>query len=276
MSLGFCILLVSSAFFNCPLQAEDLPVGQSEVSGTIRVTGNGPEHFLLASLAQAFEDQYPTVSVDVFWHEHAKPIRMVELQETDIGVTGYTTPSLRSTAIARDGIAMITNFSNPVSEMSLSQLGDVLSGKTRYWSQVYEEAPEMKIKIVNRSDNQNIRQELLNVLGIKRIQRTARMVDQERHAINLVTGDLSAMSFVSMTPALRAKEDGVAINLLFIEKVEPEYQTVLDKTYPLQRPVVFVTQRNPTSLILAFEQFTLSPAGQRIIKANKYYPLNDE
>ena len=276
MSLGFCILLVSSAFFNCPLQAEEPPVRPSEVSGTLRVTGNGPEHFLLASLAQAFEDQYPTVSVDVFWHEHAKPIRMVELQETDIGVTGYTTPSLRSTAIARDGIAMITNFSNPVSEMSLSQLGDVLSGKTRYWSQVYEEAPEMKIKIVNRSDNQNIRQELLNVLGIKHIQRSARIVDQERHAINLVTGDLSAMSFVSMTPALRAREDGVAINLLFIEKIEPEYQTVLDKTYPLQRPVVFVTQRNPTSLILAFEQFTLSPAGQRIIKANKYYPLNDE
>ncbi len=276
MSFGLFLLFLSSALFNSPLQAEEPAVSPSELSGTLRVTGNGPERFLMASLAQAFESQYPTVSVDVFWHEHAKPIRMVELQESDIGVTGYTAPSLRSTTIARDGIAMITNFSNPVSELSLSQLADVLSGKTRYWSQVYEEAPEMKIKIVNRSDNQNIRQELLNVLGIRRIQRSARIVDQERHAINLVTGDLSAMSFVSMTPALRAREDGVAINLLFIEKVEPEYQTVLDKTYPLQRPVVFVTQTNPSSLILAFEQFTLSPAGQRIIKTNKYYPLNDD
>ena len=114
------------------------------------------------------------------------------------------------------------------------------------------------------------------MLGIKRIPRSARMIQLEQHAINAVAGDLSAISFVSMTKALRAREDGVAINLLFINKVEPEYQTVLDKTYPLQRPVVFITQPNPTPLIVAFEKFSLSPNGQRTIKANNYYSLSTE
>ena len=231
---------------------------------------------MLASLAQAFEEKHPEVSVDIFWHDNAKPIRTVELHEADIGVTGYKASHLRSTVVARDGIAVLTNFSNPISEMNLKQVADVFSGKIRFWSQVYEEAPEMKIKLVSRTDNQNIRQAFVDVLGIKRIPRTAKKIDQERHAINAVTGDLSAITFVSMTPALRAKEDGVAINLLFIEKIEPEYQTVLDKTYPLQRPVVFITQPDPAPLALRFEEFALSPKGQNIIRMNKYYPLDDE
>ncbi|MGB0909725.1 MAG: substrate-binding domain-containing protein [Nitrospirales bacterium] len=256
--------------------AKEASLEHTELAGTLRITGNGPEHHLLTSLAHAFEMHYPTVSVDIFWHENAKPIRTVELGEADMGITGYEDSSLRSTTVARDGIAVITNFSNPVSELSLKQMSAVFSGNTRFWSQVYEEAPEMKIKLVNRADNQNIRQGFVNMLGIKRIPRTARMIQLEQHAINAVAGDLSAITFVSMAKALRAREDGVAINLLFIEKVEPEYQTVLDKTYPLQRPVIFITQPHPTPIILAFEQFTLSSNGQRIIKANSYYALSTE
>ncbi|GJL61471.1 MAG: phosphate-binding protein [Nitrospirales bacterium] len=270
---SICILF-STAIWVHALPAQELSLNEPEVSGTLLITGNGPERHLVADLANAFEENHFSVSVDVFWHEHAKPIRTLELRETDIGVTGYQAPHLRSTVVARDGIAIVTNFSNPVSEMSLSQVAGVFSGEIRYWSQIYEEAPEMRIRLVNRTANQNIRQGLIDVLGITRIPRSAKMVDQERHAINTVTGDLAAITFVSMAPALRAKEDGVAINLMFIDKVEPEYQTVLDKTYPLQRPVVFTTRKDPTSLTLAFEQFALSPEGQRIVKANHYYPLD--
>ena len=274
--MTFMILLLATLAGIGTIYAEEPLGNRAGRSETILITGNGPERYLLTSLAQAFEEQHLSVAVDVFWHENAKPIRTVELHEADIGVTGYQAPHLRSTIVARDGIAILTNFSNPVSEMSLQQVANIFSGKIRYWSQVYEEAPEMRIKIVNRADNQNIRQGLLNKLGIKRIPRKARIMGLERHAINAVTGDLGAITFVSMAPALRAKEDGVAINLVFINKVEPEYQTVLDKTYPLQRPVVFVTQPNPKPLTLAFEKFVLSPEGQRIIKNNNYYPLSDE
>ncbi|GJL65185.1 MAG: phosphate-binding protein [Nitrospirales bacterium] len=272
--LLFINFLLASVVWTGALFAEVPSRNTSDLSGTILITGNGPERHLVSSLANAFEDKHFSVSVDVFWHENAKPIRTLELQEADIGVTGYLAPHLRSTVVARDGIAILTNFSNPVSEMALTQIAGVFSGKIRFWSQVYEEAPEMRIKLVSRTDNQNIRQGLVDVLGITRIPRSAKVVDQERHAINVVAGDLAAITFVSMTPALRAKEDGVAINLVFVNQVEPEYQTVLDKTYPLQRPVVFTTRNDPTPLALAFEQFALSPEGQRIVKTNHYYPLD--
>jgi phosphate transport system substrate-binding protein len=245
-------------------------------SKTILLSGNGPERYLMELLADAFEQQHPSVSVDFFWHPHAKPIRTIELGEADIAVTGEEVPSLRSTMIARDGIAVLTNFSNPVKEMTSDQLAEIFSGKLRYWSQVYEEAPQTKITLVNRSKNQNIRQGFEKQLKIPTgILPSAFRAETEQEAITMVSGNLEAITFVSITPALRAKEDGVAINLLFIDKIEPEVQTVLDKRYPIQRPVMLITSQQPSQEVLDFEQFILSPDGQRLIKKGKYYHLSD-
>ncbi len=245
-------------------------------SKTLLVSGNGPERYLLELLADAFEQKHPTISVDFFWHRNAKPLRTIELGEADIAVTGEEKPSFRSTMIARDGIAVLTNFSNPVKEISTAQLREVFSGKLRYWSQVYDEAPQTKIVLVNRSTNQNIRQGFEKQTQIPNgIPRSAYRAETEQEAITMVSGNLEAITFVSMTPALRAKEDGVAINLLFIDKIEPEVQTVLDKRYPLQRPVILVTNQQPSPEVLAFEQFVLSADGQRLIKMGKYYQLSD-
>ncbi len=227
-------------------------------------------------LAEAFEQKHPSISVDFFWHPNARPIRMLELGEADIAITGEKIPAMRSTMMARDGIAVLTNFSNPVKEMTSEQLAEVFSGKLRYWSEVYEEAPQTKIVLVNRSTNQNIRQGFEAQLRIpKGIPRTAYRAETEKEAITMVSGNLEAITFVSMTPALRAKEDGVAINLLFIDKVEPEVQTVLDKRYPLQRPIMLISNTQPSENVLAFEQFILSPEGQRLVKKGRYYQLSD-
>ena len=263
-----------------PVHSKESPTSEpplsdsSPISGTILIVGNGPERYLLEILAAEFESRHPSVSVDIFWHPNAKPIRTIELNEADIGITGEEVSSLRSTAIARDGIAVLTNFSNPVKEMTTQQVADVFSGKIRYWSQVYEEAPQTKIVLINRTTNENIRQGFEKTLGISDgIPRSAFRAGTEDEAIKAVSGNLEAITFVSMTPALRAKEDGVAINLLFINRVEPEVQTVLDNRYPLQRPVMLITNARPSPQALAFEQFALSREGQNLMRKGKFYPL---
>ena len=274
ISLG--LSLTPTSAMDSPLSKPEPPNNASHPSKTILVSGNGPERYLMEILAAAFEQRHPSISVDFFWHPHAKPIRTIELHEADIAVTGEAAPSLRSTMIARDGIAVLTNFSNPIKEMATTQLAEVFSGKLRYWSQVYEEAPQTKIILVNRSANQNIRQGFEKQLKIPNgILRSAYRAETEQEAITMVSGNLEAVTFVSMTPALRAKEDGVAINLLFIDEIEPEVQTVLDKRYPMQRPVMLITSQQPPAEVLAFEQFVLSQDGQRLIKKGKYYPLSD-
>ncbi len=275
----FCLFVLTSP---CTAQKTFSPKHRdahedSALSKTIRLAGNGPERYLMELLAAAFEEKHPSISVDFFWHPNAKPIRTIELGEADMAITGEEIPNFRSTMIARDGIAVLTNFSNPVKEITSKQLAQVFSGQLRYWSEVYEEAPQTKIVLVNRSTNQNIRQSFEAQLKItKGIPRSAFRAETEKEAITMVSGNLEAITFVSITPALRAKEDGVAINLLFIDKVEPEVQTVLDKRYPLQRPIMLITNKRPSNDVLAFEQFVLSPDGQRLIKKGRYYHLSDQ
>lgn len=264
-----------------PAHSKESPTSEplkdsTTISGTILIVGNGPERYLLELLASEFESRHPSMAVDFFWHPNAKPIRTIELNEADIGVTGEEARSLRSTMIGRDGIAVLTNFSNPIKEMTLQQVADVFSGKLRYWSQVYEEAPQTKIVLINRTPNENIRQGFEKTLHIPDgIPRSAYRAGTEDEAIKAVSGNLEAITFVSMTPALRAKEDGIAINLLFINRVEPEVQTVLDNRYPLQRPVMLITNSRPSHQVLAFEQFALSREGQNLMRKGKYYPLLD-
>ena len=276
IGIGFLcgLLLPVSIVYPRNSDGSDFPKDRSNATGTILIVGNGPERYLLEVLAAEFESGNPSISIDFFWHPNAKPIRTLELNEADIGITGEEIPTLRSTIIARDGIAVLTNFSNPVKELSMQQVADIFSGKIRYWSQVHEEAPQTKIVLISRTNNQNIRQGFEKQLNIPDgIPRSASRAENEDEAIKAVSGNLEAVTFVSMAPALRAKEDGVAINLQFINRVEPEIQTVLDNRYPLQLPVVLISNPNPSAQVLAFEEFVLSPKGQNLIQKGKYYPL---
>ena len=276
VAISLCFPFTQTFAIEPPVHQPHSTNNGSHPSETILVAGNGPERYLMEMLADAFEQRHPSIAVDFFWHSNAKPIRTIELHEADVAITGEEVPSLRSTMIARDGIAVLANFSYPIKEMTTTQLADVFSGKLRYWSQVYEEAPQTKIILVNRSTNQNIRQAFEHWLKIPNgIPRSVYRAETEQDAITRVSGNLEAVTFVSMAPALRAKEDGVAINILFIDKIEPEIQTVLDKRYPIQRPVMFITNQEPSAYVLAFEQFVLSQVGQRLIKKSRYYPLSD-
>jgi len=274
----------------CTLAAPLTQASDSDLIGTCLVIGNGPERYAIEALGKEFEALYPKTSIDFFWHENAKPVKEVNAGEADIAITGQIDEQLPSTIVAWDGIAVVTNFANPIEEITTAQLAKIFTGKLRYWSEVYEEGPEARITIINRPWNQNIRQGFEKLLGIDQIpsDRT-RIAETETQTFKAINGDIYAISYVSMGPALQARKDGYGVTLLFVDQIEAEYQTVLDGTYPLRRPVVFVTQNSPSPITKAFLDFVLSPSGQRAIKIGasglfqdktssviKYYPLKGQ
>lgn len=261
-----------------------------ELTGSALIVGNGPERYAIEALAKNFEASHPKTSIDFFWHQNARPVEEVRENGADIAVTGQAEKDLPSTTVAWDGIAVVTNFSNAIEDITREQLAQIFSGEIKFWSQVYEEGPEARISLIHRTWNQNIRQpfekflDLENHKGIR-----ARVVEKENETFKAINGDIYSISYVSMGPALQARKDGYGVTLLFVDDIEPEYQTVLDGTYPLRRPVVFVMNPNASAVAQAFLEYVLSPQGQRAIKAGasglfqdktssviKYYPLKGE
>ena len=261
-----------------------------ELTGSALIVGNGPERYAIEALAKNFEALHPKTSIDFFWHQNARPIEEVRENAADIAITGQAEHDLPSTTVAWDGIAVVTNFANTTEEITREQLAKIFAGKIKFWSQVYEDGPEARISLIHRAWNQNIRQPFEKFLGLENHRELqAKVVEKESETFKAINGDIYSISYVSMGPALQARKDGYGVALLFVDDIEPEYQTVLDGTYPLRRPVVFVMNPNASPVAQAFLEYMLSPQGQRAIKIGasglfhdktssviKYYPLNGE
>lgn len=251
------------------------PSSHAEASGNLIIVGNGPELNTIEALARAFEKANPRAYVDLVWDDHSKPVEMLKAGEAHIAVTGSEDPSLAATQIAWDGIGILVHLSNFTKEVTKQQVADIYSGKVKEWSELG--GPETKILLIDRPKNQNIRDAFERQLGIDgKIPDNAKVIAKDDKVIKTVVGTLppmSAIAYISLSQGLAVVTSGVAVRLLPVDKVEPEVPTVKDGRYPLRRPVLLLSKKDPNPLIDAFGQFAQSPAGRQII-AETYIPFD--
>jgi phosphate transport system substrate-binding protein len=239
----------------------------AEVSGTLVIAGNGPEAAVMEALARAFEKANPRAYVDVLWDDNSKPIDMVKSGQAQIAVTGSDDPALNAFQIAWDGIAIMVHRSNFLKEVTKQDVGDLFSGKVRMWADLG--GPETKVLLIDRPKNQNNRDAFEQQLGLSgKFAEGAKVIAKDEKVIKTVAGTLpplSAVAYISLGQALEAVSSGVPVRLLPVDKVEPETPTVKDGRYPLRRPVLLLSAKDPNPLVEAFQQFALSDPGQKII-----------
>jgi phosphate transport system substrate-binding protein len=179
--------------------------------------------------------------------------------------------------IAWDGIGVLVHLSNFTKEITKQQVADIFSGKITLWSDVG--GPETKILVIDRPRNQNIREAFESQLGMTgKITSAAKVIGSDEQVVTTVVGTLpplSAVAYLSLNQGLSVVSAGVPVRLLPIDKVEPEGPTVKDGRYPLRRPVLLLSKKEPHPLAEAFTQFALSPAGQQLI-AEMYIPMKEK
>ena len=259
-----------SLLFSCGIAS----VALADIAGSLTIAGNGPELTTIELLARAFEKANPRAYLDVVWDANSKPVEMVKSGQAQIAVTGTEAPDLSATPIAWDGIGVLVHLSNFTKEVTKEQVADIFSGKITSWSEV--EGPETKILVIDRPRNQNIRDAFESQLGMTgKITGAAQVIGPDEQVVRTVVGTippLSAVAYLSLSQGLSVVSGGVPVRLLPIDKVEPEVPTVKDGRYPLRRPVLLLSKKEPHPLVEAFTQFVLSPAGQQLI-VETYIPI---
>ena len=265
--LGLGLLLAGVA----PLQAGD-------VAGHVVIAGNGPEARAIEKVARAFEKANQRAYVDLQWNENSKPLDLVKSGQAQIAVTGREDAAFQATQVAWDGIAIMVNLSNHTKELTAEQAAQLFSGKIKTWAELG--GPDTRVLLLDRPKNRNIRETFEQQLGIAgQIPETATVVKSDERAIKTVVGTLppmSAVTFISLNPALEAVSSGVAVRLLQLDKVEPEEPTVKDGRYKLRRPVLLLSTKEPNPTVEAFIAFAVSPEGQKILDAEGYAPLEQK
>ena len=249
--------------------------GGEGVSGNLVIAGNGPEQFVIEQLTRAFEKANPRAYIDIVWDDNSKPVDLVKSGQAHIAVTGKEDTGLHAAHIGWDGIAVVVNMSNHTKEVTSQQVADIFSGKVKSWSDLG--GPDTKILLIDRPRNRNIRETFEQQLGIAgKIPEGAKIIGPDDKAIKTVVGTLpplSAVTYVSLGPALEAVTSGVAIRLLPIDKVEPEEPPVKDGRYKLRRPILLLTKQRSNPVADAFTTFALTKEGQAIIDNEGYTPL---
>lgn len=249
----------------------------ADVAGSLTIAGNGPELTTIEALAHAFEKANPKAYLDVLWDANSKPIEMVKSGQAHVAVTGTETTDLSATPIAWDGIGVLVHLSNFMKEVTRQQVADIFSGKITLWSELG--GLETKILVIDRPRNQNIRDTFESQLGITgKITGAAKVIGSDEQVVKTVVGTLpplSAVAYLSLSQGLSVVSSGVPVKLLPIDKIEPEGPTVKDGRYPLRRPVLLLSKKEPNPLAEAFTRFALSPAGQQLI-AETYIPIKEK
>ena len=233
-------------------------------SGSMVIAGNGPELPAIEGLARAFEKGHIGSVVDIQWDQYSDPIALVKSGHAQVAVTGRTAPNLTAAPIAWDGIAIVVYSANPTKEVTTQQVAAIFSGKVTRWAELSGQGT--LIELIDRPRNQNIRQSFEEALGIaEQIPKATKVVHSDQSAMSTVAGNVSAVTYASLTVALDAMKYGVDVNVLMIDQVEAAKETVRDGRYKLRRPVMLLFRKEPPAMVDAFVAFALSEEGRAIV-----------
>ncbi|MFQ5504472.1 MAG: phosphate ABC transporter substrate-binding protein, partial [Planctomycetota bacterium] len=175
--------------------------------------------------------------------------------------------------VARDGIAVVVNPQNAVSELTLDQLRQVFNGTLQSWSQIG--GVEQAIQILSRESNSGT-YVFFNehVLQKDDYGPKVRLMPSNAAIVQSVGQDRWSIGYVGLGYA-----QGAPVKVIQVKPdpsspaVQPSLATVRDRSYPIARPLYLYSNGEPSGLARAFADFALSAEGQGIVREIGYIPL---
>ena len=271
-------------------------IGRRHGGTTVNVVGSTSIQPFAEMLAQEFNRANPGINVEVQGGGSMAGLQGAEKGYANIGMCSRDLESgedFNKTIIAYDGIAVVVHNGNPVKSLTIAQVRDIFAGKIKNWNQVG--GRDLAITIITREEGSGTREAFTNlVMEAETGARMSRLkapykdpatmpaeVKERLEALHrdrpritmysitepsngsvkaLVSGDPAAIGHMSLGQ-VNEELKGVAV-----DGVEPTRDNVLNKSYRLVRPFLFVAKGEPDAPSQKFIDYVLSDEGQRILE----------
>lgn len=171
---------------------------------------------------------------------------------------------LSATVVARDGIAVVINPANKVSDLTMDQIRDIFNGKTKNWKEVG--GADQDITVVSREAGSGTRTSFEEIVTGIDLTGTALIQDSNGTIRETVANDAGSIGYLSHG-LLNDK-----IKALRINGQECTTECIMAQKYLLVRPIFLLTKAQPGAEIQSFIDYILSPEGQQTIKQNGLIP----
>lgn len=244
----------------------------------LTITGSSTMAPLIAEVAMSFEAESGQ-RVDVQSGGSGRGIHDVLNGLAQIGMSSRALTGEEEAAgliahtVAWDGIVLIVNRANPVSELTRQQVRAIYRGEVDKWQM--PGGTDQPITVVNKAEGRSTLTLFLEHFGLDNSEVKADLVAGENQQVILsVAGNPGAIGYVSIGAAEEAVNDGTALKLLPLEGVEASVENVQNGRYPLRRPLNLVTKGEPSPLARQFIDMTQSRATNAVVKAHHFVPVS--
>ena len=259
----------SNADANTTSQAADATTdttASADLSGKITLAGSTSMEKLANAMAEAFMEKYPNVTVAPEFTGSGAGLESLAKGTVDIGDASRAlsddekADGAVENIVAIDGIAVITDSENTVSDITSEQLAQIYTGEITNWSDLG--GADEQIVVIGREAGSGTRDAFEELSDVKDACKYAQELDSTGAVLAKVAATPGAIGYVS----LDVVDD--TVKALQLNSVDATEDNILAGTYVLQRPFVMATMgeiSEQNDLVKAFFDFIHSEEGQQVI-----------
>lgn len=240
------------------------------------LTGSSTVAPLALELAKRFEQQHPGVRIDVQSGGSSRGVGDARSGVANIGLVSRALKSdesdLTGHTIAMDGVGMIVHKSNPVASLSAEQIKAIFTGQIKNWKEVG--GPDQRITVVNKAEGRSTLELFLQYFQLQnRAIKAQVVIGDNQQGIKTVSANPGAIGYVSVGSAEFEAKQGTPIRLLPLKGVEATVANVGNGSFPLSRPLLFVTKGEAGASAQQFIAFAQSAQVHDLIEAQFFVPV---
>ena len=240
ISIVAIVVVLLFALFACNPGASGN--GGSGQSGTVSTNGSTSMEKVIGALSEAFMQENSGVKVTYDATGSGTGIESAKNGNCDLGLSSRklkdSETGLVAHTIALDGIAMIVNENNGVSNLTLEQVKQIFKGEITNWKELGGE--DLEISCVGRESGSGTRDGFESITGTADVCKLAQELTSTGAVITAVSSSKNAIGYASLSSV----EGQNGIKTVTIDDVECTEDNVLSGEYKIQRPFNIVVAEN--------------------------------
>jgi phosphate transport system substrate-binding protein len=183
--------------------------------------------------------------------------------------------------IATDALSVIVNPANPISELTITQLSAIYTGRITNWKELGgKDAPILVMARDTNSGTYTYFKEAVVQMAELPAKDTkleygnkVLMLPSTEEGVSQVASNPNAIFYAGLG-YLNNTVKAIGVKKTANDPaVKPSVETALAGTYPISRPLSYYTNGAPTGTIKAYIDFCLSAVGQQEVLAAGFVPL---
>lgn len=240
---------------------------ETTLSGTVSTDGSTSMEKVINSLGESFMAMNKDVKFTYNPTGSGSGIQAVSEGRCDIGLSSRAlkddekASGLVETVVALDGIAIVVNPENPVSDLDIDTIAKIYTGEITNWKDVG--GNDAEIVLIGREAGSGTRDGFESITDTKDACQYRQELTSTGDVINTVSQNPDAIGYASLSAV------GDSVKALTVGGVEATEVTVKDGSYVVQRPFVLVTKEGTklSPAAQAFFDYALSADAASIIAA---------